>query len=277
MKRFCLLAVLMLFSPSAHAGNGISFSIGGHRIHIDSVRCRSLSCVSVDGASRRDDGGDTARAVRPPPVPVTTGAIPAAPPASNPSPVVVYKPAPVLLPPIAAPPAPSPPPRVVTAPPPAVVVPPAPPPPSPPAARPAEPAPQVVRVSREPEDEPAEGPIGDWQTETDSLVRIRLCGRALCGYALDKETRDLGEAVLINMKPKKGSQWSGNVYSHDSGNTYYGTIELTDADRMRVEACALGRFYCTGADWTRVSHTPQRAPQQQRVITQRQSQPEPQS
>jgi uncharacterized protein (DUF2147 family) len=130
-----------------------------------------------------------------------------------------------------------------------------------------------VRVSREPEDEPAEGPIGDWQTETDSLVRIRLCGRALCGYALDRETRDLGEAVLINMKPKKGSQWSGNVYSHDSGNTYYGTIELTDVDRMRVEACALGRFYCTGADWTRVSHTPQ----QQRVITQRQSQPEPQS
>ncbi|KJC52860.1 hypothetical protein UP09_00425 [Bradyrhizobium sp. LTSP885] len=272
MKRFCLLAALMLFSPSAHAGNGISFSIGGHRIHLDSVRCRSLSCVSVDGASRRDDGGDDARVTKPPPA---SAAIPAA-PASNPPPVVVYKPAPVALPPIATPPAPAPPPRVVTAPPPAVVVPPPPPPTPPPVVRPAEPArpvPQVVRVSREPEDEPAEGPIGDWQTEANNLVRIRLCGRALCGYALDRETRDLGEAVLINMKPKQDAQWSGNIYSHDSGNTYYGTIELTDPDRMLVAACALGRFYCTTADWTRVSRTPR----QQRVITQRQSQPEPRS
>ncbi|WP_156179726.1 DUF2147 domain-containing protein [Bradyrhizobium sp. LTSPM299] len=187
------------------------------------------------------------------------------------------KPTPVALPPIAAPPAPAPPPRVVIAPPPAVVVPPPPPPPTPPPlARPAEPArpvPQVVRVSREPEDEPVEGPIGDWQTEASNLVRIRVCGRALCGYAVDRETRDLGEAVLINMKPKQDAQWSGNIYSHDSGNTYYGTIELTDPDRMRVAACALGRFYCTTADWTRVSRTPQ----QQRVITQRQSQPEPRS
>jgi hypothetical protein len=276
MKRFCLLAALMLFNPSAHAGNGISFSIGGHRIHIDSMRCRSLSCVSVSGTSIRDHGDDRGRAVKPPPVPVTTGTIPAVPPASNPRPpattspsIVVYKPAPVAPPPVAAAPAA---PRVVAtpSPPPAVVIPPAPPPPAPVAqpAEPARPAPQVVRVSREAEDEPVDGPIGDWETETSSLVRIRLCGAALCGYALDKETRDLGEAVLINMKPAKGAQWSGSVYSHDSGNTYYGTMEIKGADTMRVEACALGRFYCTGANWTRVS------PTSQRMITQRQNQPE---
>ncbi|WP_426436226.1 DUF2147 domain-containing protein [Bradyrhizobium genosp. P] len=121
------------------------------------------------------------------------------------------------------------------------------------------------------EDEPADGTIGDWQTETDSLVRIRLCGRALCGYALDKETRDLGEAVLINMKPKKGAQWSGNVYSHDSGNTHYGTMETKGANTLRVEACAFGGFYCTGTNWTRASPAPRR------MITQQQIQSEPRS
>src|SRR5882757_10066622 len=112
MKRFCLLAVLMLFSPSAFADDGISFSIRGQRIHIDSARCRSLSCVSVTGGSRRDGGGDNGHAVKPPsPAPATTGAIPAAPAARNPSvpataappappPIVVYTPAPVAPPPV---------------------------------------------------------------------------------------------------------------------------------------------------------------------------------
>ncbi len=60
MKRFCLLAVLMLSAPLAHAGEGLSFSIGGHRIHIDSTRCRAQSCVSVSDRSRRDDGAGRA-------------------------------------------------------------------------------------------------------------------------------------------------------------------------------------------------------------------------
>ncbi|SEC78277.1 DUF2147 domain-containing protein [Bradyrhizobium erythrophlei] len=276
MKRFCLLVALTLFTPFAHAGEGISFSIGGHRVHVDSTRCRSLSCVSVSGASRRDDGGDNGRMLKPVPAPAATAAIPATPAASAlpapvqaaspaPPPIIVYKPAPVA--PAAAPPpsAPSPP-RVMTPPPPPVVA--APPPP--PAAAPARPAPPVIRVSRE-ADEPDDGPIGDWQTEANNLVRIRLCGTALCGYALDRTTRDLGEAMLINMKPKNSARWNGGVYSQDSGNIRYGTIELKAADRLRVSSCALGRVYCTGADWVRVSHA------RQRVITQGQLRGEPRS
>ena len=44
------------------------------------------------------------------------------------------------------------------------------------------------------------------------------------------------------MKPKNESQWTGNVYSHDSGDTYYGRMALKGSDTLRVEACALGRF-----------------------------------
>jgi hypothetical protein len=48
MKRLCVLVVLTLLSSSAHAGSSFSFSIGGHRIHIESSRhCRSTSCASV--------------------------------------------------------------------------------------------------------------------------------------------------------------------------------------------------------------------------------------
>ncbi|MGF6306900.1 uncharacterized protein (DUF2147 family) [Bradyrhizobium sp. i1.8.4] len=128
----------------------------------------------------------------------------------------------------------------------------------------------VEHVSREP-DEPDDGPIGDWQTDTNNLVRVRRCGMALCGYALDKTTRDLGEAILINVKPKKDARWNGSVYNQDSGNVHYGTIELKGADRMRVEACALGRFYCSAADWVGVSHSRARA------ITQGQTQGKPRS
>ena len=53
MKRFCFLAVLMALSSSAYAGRSISFSVGGHRVHIESSRhCRSISCASMS-ISRR--------------------------------------------------------------------------------------------------------------------------------------------------------------------------------------------------------------------------------
>lgn len=247
MKRCCLLVALMLLSPFAHAGEGISFSIGGHRVHLDSARCRTLSCVSVTGASSRDDGAGSGRVTKPVPAPAMTAAIPVATPASTP-------PAPIAsAPPPAATPLPPPPPRVMTPQPAPVIAAPPVPPAALPAAR-ARPKPPEVRVAREP-DESDDGPIGDWQTETSSLVRVRRCGTALCGYALDRTTRDLGEAVLINMKPKQDARWNGSVYSQDSGRIRYGAIELKGADRMRVEVCAIGRFYCTGAEWVRVSHS----------------------
>ena len=58
MKRFCFLAVLMALGlsacmSSAHAGRSISFSLGKHRVHLESARhCRSLSCASVSISKR---------------------------------------------------------------------------------------------------------------------------------------------------------------------------------------------------------------------------------
>jgi Uncharacterized protein conserved in bacteria (DUF2147) len=276
MKRFCFLAALTLFSPSAYARDQVSFVVAGHRIHIEASRsCRSPSCasISISGIyeSRRkqerlDDDRDAAPPMK---APETVASVAVAPPASNP---VVQPVAPAAAPPVFKPAA------VAIQ----EVVPTPPPPPPPPAAppidrpaeaaRPAPPvAPPAAKVSRVPEEDRADTPIGDWQTEGKGAVRIAPCGGALCGYVLNSSSDDKGEAVLINMKPKSNSKWAGNVYSHDSGDTYYGTMEMTGPYTLRVEACALGRFYCSGNVWGRIAAKPER------LISSRQSSQEPRS
>ena len=269
MKRFCFLAVLMLLSPSAYA-DSFSFSVGGHRIHIESSRhCRSTSCasVSISGLyqSRRkrdrhdDDNRDEPVQTTPPASPAVSS-VPAAPPATKPvqqvaPPPAVFKPAAAVTQPVAVPPPAPVQPATTTPPPPVQPAKVAPPPPLPPAEaiRPAPASiPRISRVSQEVDDEPADTPIGDWQTEGKGTIRIARCGNALCGYALNASSDEKGEAILINMKPKTDQRWTGNVYSHDSGDTYYGTIDMKSPNTLRVEACALGRFYCSGNVWSRI-------------------------
>ena len=100
-------------------------------------------------------------------------------------------------------------------------------------------------------------PLGDWQAVSGS-VRIERCGRALCGYVLNPPSNADGEMLLINMKPKAASEWTGNIYSRDSGNTYYATMTMKGRDSLRVEACALGKFFCSGNVWSRIGAPPEK-------------------
>jgi len=262
MKRFWFLAVLIALSSSAHAGRSISFSVGSHRVHIESSRhCRSVSCASMsisrnlDWRRKRDRYNDDRDVAVPaksvPPAPQTIS--PPAPPATTaPAKTIVAAPPPAVYTQaasrsqvVAAPAPPSPPVQQVSIPVP----------PPPPDAKPvetAQPAPQVERVSHQAEEEPPDSPIGDWQTEGKGTVRIAKCGNALCGFVLGS-SNEKGEAILINMKPKTERQWTGGVYSQDSGETYYGTISMKGINTLRVEACALGRFYCSGNNWNRIT------------------------
>jgi hypothetical protein len=279
MKRFCTLVALMVLSSSADAGESFSFVFGGHRIHIEAPRhCRSASCVSVsipgiyETRRQRDPDDD---------VDAAPGALPAKPAA--PAPVSIRPAVPTSskppAEPVAAPPPPPPTLKLagcatqdVAAPrPPAIQPPPAPPPMV--TARPAPDAPpRLSKVSHEVEDEPVATPLGDWQTEgKKGSVRIEQCGRALCGYVLDPASNGVGETVLINMKPKASSEWSGTIYSRESKNTYYATIAMQGPNSLRVEACALGQFFCSGNLWSRIGATPER------LITSWQISPEPRS
>jgi uncharacterized protein (DUF2147 family) len=114
-------------------------------------------------------------------------------------------------------------------------------------------APQAASTSDDSDDDPLDTPLGDWQTDgKNGLVRIETCGASLCGYVLDTATLAKGETILVNMKPKSDITWSGNIFSRTSGNIYYGVITMKEPNTLRVEACALGKFLCSGNDWTRI-------------------------
>jgi Uncharacterized protein conserved in bacteria (DUF2147) len=293
MKRLFYLAVLMLLSPSAHAGNSFSFVVGGHRIHIEAPsHCDSPSCVSVsipgiyqtrgrgDGYRDRyhDDTPEVAAPANPPaPAPVAqpVAVRPATPPACQPSTGAVAATLPVA-PAVAAAQSAAPLPATIQPPPPAPVASPIKtsqaetsidaPRPIPEAASP------IANISHQTDDDLADTPLGDWQTEGNKgSVRIERCGRALCGYVLDPASNAKGEAVLIDMKPKTASQWSGNIYSRDSGNTYYTTIAMKGQNALQVEACAFGHFFCSGNRWSRIEAKPERLITYRQIGVQRRS------
>jgi uncharacterized protein (DUF2147 family) len=54
------------------------------------------------------------------------------------------------------------------------------------------------------------------------------------------------------MKPNNDTQWSGDIFSRASGNTYYARMTLKQPDTLWVEACAIGRLFCSGNAWTRL-------------------------
>ncbi len=296
MKRFGFLVVLMVLGSPAHAGS-VSFVVSGHRIRIEAPRyCRSPSCVflSIPGIHHahrwrdKDDDFDAApeAAAAKPPAPALASeqasSRPAVPPATKPSIEAVARVTPLPPPAIVRPAAPAPQERAA-----ALTTPPITPPTTTPitssvtplietpkdAAPPAPAAaPQVSRISHETGDEPAQTPLGDWRTEgTKGSVRIERCGGALCGYFLDPSSNAAGEAVLINMKLKAANEWSGNIYSRDSGDTFYGTMAIKGPNALRVEACALGKFFCSGNVWNRIGATPAK------LVTYRQISSEPRS
>ena len=273
MKRLCALMVLMVVSSSADAGT-YAFSFGGHRYRIEAPRgCRSSSCASISTVDKQRDD-DTRNVAASPPSPPAPAPVQVAPPpapvpapvqqslpapkpiiasAPAPAPVAVYKPAAVVTTEVAPPPLPP----VPQAPQPVIVT-------QPCIALPADkldeavrpapaPSPPVLKVLHE---EDVDSPIGDWLTEGRGMVRIAECGRSLCGYAIKEDDHEKGEAILINMKSKSDQQWGGSVYSKDSGDTYYGTMRLKGPNMLRVEACAFGRFYCNGNNWTRITSKP---------------------
>ena len=261
MRRLCFLAVLMALGSSAcissaHAGRSISFSLGKHRVHLVSARhCRSLSCASMSISKRQnwqhrrdryEDQRDATVPAQPVPAAPLTVSPPVPPAPAPPAKTIVTAPAPIYTAAasrsytVEAPPqAPAP---VQEA---SIPVPP------PLVAKPAEAAPQVERVLQTEQDATSDSPIGDWQTEGKGTVRIGKCGDALCGFVI-AASDERGEAILINMKPKTERQWTGGVYSQSSGETYYGTIAMKGINTLRVEACAVGRFYCAGNNWSRI-------------------------
>jgi uncharacterized protein (DUF2147 family) len=110
---------------------------------------------------------------------------------------------------------------------------------------------------------------GDWvRPNGASKIRISSCGAALCGKLIwlksprndtqnpdaSKRSRPLvGVQIVQSMKPTgKTGQWKGKVYNAEDGKTYTGYIELTSANKLKLEGCVMGGLICKGETWSRV-------------------------
>src|SRR6266403_698161 len=243
MKKLYLLAALLMASTAAHAGNGVSLQIGGHKIHIEAPKnCDKLSCLQISAPSlsgsdlfksiqsSRDDDEVASRADQPAQkaaaAPVEQAAAPkpvaaasSAPPASTE--VVATSAAPSTSESITS---------LATR------------------AAPKEPA--VLKepaLAAAPVHAPTT-PLGVWNTEKNGgMVRIEQCGQDLCGYAVPN-----GEKILVNMKPSD-RKWTGRIHDPDSGKIYDSTIAMKGPNTLRVQGCVFGGMFCGGQTWNRVS------------------------
>ena len=105
-------------------------------------------------------------------------------------------------------------------------------------------------------------PVGLWQAHDGAKIRIRSCGRSLCGFIVQtnpprdpktgevftdrhnddvtKRNRPLvGVQILISMQPTGPSKWSGQLYSDRNGKMYSGDLIELGHTTIRIEGCWL--------------------------------------
>jgi uncharacterized protein (DUF2147 family) len=237
MKKLLVIATLLMATTAAHAGNSVSFEIGGHKIHVEAPKdCNTLSCLKVSspngtgfdlkGLKSKHSGDDDAVADRADPAPQNAAPAPAvaAPQPAAPATVASTdstpgvgfetRPAPVAPAPAASAPA---------------------------AVAPAAPVAAAPAAA-------SNSPIGIWATEENKgNVRVEACGQNLCGF-----TDHTDEKILINMRPQD-SKWVGLIHDPKSGRNYDSTIAMKDPNTLRVQGCAFGGMFCGGQIWKRVS------------------------
>jgi hypothetical protein len=243
MKTFYLAASLLMASTAAHAGNGISFQIDGHQVHIAAPKnCSSLDCIQVTGAglsglkglkSKSNDDDDRVATNAPAPA----NANPPAPrPAPAPAPVASAPP-PAHVADASSAPAP----LLHDVMPSSSILP-------PPAPVRASTAPAPVAATQPATADAPDTPVGVWATQDNKgNVQIEQCGQNLCGYS--EKTR---EPILINMKPST-DKWTGRIHDPSGGSNYDSTIAMKGPNTLKVQGCAFGGLFCGGQTWKRIS------------------------
>jgi uncharacterized protein (DUF2147 family) len=113
----------------------------------------------------------------------------------------------------------------------------------------------------------AQGPgvEGVWSNPKGSVqVKTGACGDKLCGvvvYASQKAQADarragaeplIGTTLLRGYRANGSAQWTGQVYVPDRKASYYSTIQLLDAQTLKVSGCILGGLICKSQTWHRV-------------------------
>jgi uncharacterized protein (DUF2147 family) len=239
MKKYLVVAALLLATTAAHAGNSVSFEIEGQKIRITAPKhCDSLSCIQISAPGLSGSGfnfksfksNDDDVAERSDPAPQTAAPAPAA-QAAAPQPAA----------PVAATAAPASTAVASTDSMPGVGF-------DTPSATASQPAPVAAAPVATAPVAASTTPLGIWATEENKgNVRVEQCGQNLCGYAVKTNER-----ILINMRPSD-SKWTGQIHDPDSGRNYDSTIAMKGPNSLRVQGCAFGGMFCGGQTWKRVS------------------------
>lgn len=113
---------------------------------------------------------------------------------------------------------------------------------------------------------PPDAPLAtEWRNPSNSVhVRIDNCGGAVCGtitWASDKAIADakrggtdqlIGTRLFRDLKPAGAGKWSGKVFVPDIRQTFSGTIQFQDGDKMVGKGCVLFGIICKSQTWSRV-------------------------
>ncbi|MBB4837994.1 uncharacterized protein (DUF2147 family) [Sphingomonas kyeonggiensis] len=113
---------------------------------------------------------------------------------------------------------------------------------------------------------PPDAPIAsEWRNPSNSVhIRIDNCGGAVCGtitWASDKAIADakrggtnslVGTRLFRDLKPAGQGKWSGKVFVPDIRQTFSGTIQFQDGDKMVGKGCVLFGIICKAQTWSRV-------------------------
>ena len=103
---------------------------------------------------------------------------------------------------------------------------------------------------------------GTWQTEVDdgayAYVEIGPCGDKFCGiiartFNADGEysSPNLGKTLVIDMEPRGGGEYRGNVWRPSNDKIYIGKITLK-GDSLFLRGCVAGGLLCSKQTWARV-------------------------
>jgi uncharacterized protein (DUF2147 family) len=111
------------------------------------------------------------------------------------------------------------------------------------------PPPQAEKVPAPP------GLTGLWRVaDGTATIRVKPCGRALCGYVASAPAPTTGAASAVGQKILidlilDGPLWRGVIFNVDDGKAYRGEITV-DGDRLKVKGC-LPTGFCGGEVWRR--------------------------
>lgn len=98
-------------------------------------------------------------------------------------------------------------------------------------------------------------PLGLWRVADGSaIIRIKACGKAVCGYVAAAPAPApgaksvVGTKILLGLR-QEGAVWRGAIFNIDDGKTYHGEISL-NGDHLKVKGC-LPNGFCGGETWRR--------------------------